>query len=76
MTRILFALLGAVVLAAFATSGPAQAIKYYPGKNGTTITCTIDDCKEHCVKNGGRPAGCPPVCQRLINDRKASGECK
>lgn len=76
MTRTLFAVLAAVVLAAVATSGPAQAIKYYPGKNGTRITCTWDDCNEHCVKTGGKVRSCPAACTKLVNDRKASGECK
>lgn len=76
MTRILFALLGAVALAAIATSGPAHAIKYYTGKNGNKITCTQQDCIDHCKNTGGRPAACPNACFRLINDRKASGECK
>lgn len=75
-TRILFALLGAAVLAAVATSGPAHAIKFFKGKNGQTITCTFQDCVAYCRQTGGTAAGCPQACTRLINDRKASGECK
>jgi len=76
MTRILFALLGAALLAAVVTSGPAHAIKFFKGKNGQTITCTFQDCVDYCKQVGGRPAGCPGFCTKTINDRKASGECK
>lgn len=58
MTRILFALLGFVALAAVATSGPAHAIKFYTGKNGNKITCTFVDCVAYCRQTGGTAAGC------------------
>ena len=76
MTRLLLALVAAAALAAIATSGPAQAITFHKAKNGTTITCTWQDCVDYCKQVGGRVALCPAYCTKTIPQRKASGDCK
>jgi hypothetical protein len=75
MTRLLV-VTAVLALATAIIAEPAHAIKFYPGKNGTKITCTWQDCVDYCKQVGGSPNGCPSYCSKAITERKGSGECK
>jgi len=73
MTRFAFIPLAAALLALLACANPVEAAR---NKAGGIITCTVDNCMKACTSKGTNPGKCGKFCYRVINERKASGDCK
>jgi hypothetical protein len=73
MMRFVFIGLAAALLTLLACVDRVEAAR---NKAGGIITCTVDNCMKACTSKGTDPGKCGKYCYRVINDRKASGDCK